>query len=667
MEKLIDLNSPEVSSVIDELLIDKTTGKNIIFAEDDYLTYDKLALKEAQITKGFISKYGDEYVTPRVKKHIKLQSDRTRENAEVFTPSWICNQMINYIDEDWFGYKDVFNKKRGESWTPRNEKIDFKDKNWKDYIESNRLEITCGEAPYLVSRYDTSGGKLIPLEKRIGILDRKIRVVNENVKDEKEWLDWVFAAFKSVYGYEFQGDNLLIARINLYLTFIEYLKAQFNRKPKAAEVEKLVDIICWNIFQMDGLKNIIPFGNAKPKSIQMTIFDEEKPKKGHVERYSDVKIFNWIYNKEVLFKDIRKDGNKMKFDYIIGNPPYQEARETTKDMPVYDKFMDSAYKLSDKVELITPGRFLFNAGATSKSWNKKILGSKHFKVLEFIQKSSKVFPNTDIKGGVAISYYDENQDFGATEIFTPYSELNSVKAKVTKSKNFESLSKIMYPYSTYTISEQFWKEFPEKKERVEHIRRSGEKPDNELSNLRILTTNIFDLMSDLFYDEKPDKGQYCCLLGRKNNSRCFKWIESKYVCTGDNYEKFKVIVPASNGSGAIGEVLSTPLIGEPLIGEPLIGYTQSFLGIGSFDNKVEAENLLKYIKTKFCRAMLGVLKITQHNPPEKWKYVPLLDFSKKSDINWNKSVKEIDEQLYKKYNLSKPEIDFIESKVREMK
>ena len=133
-------------------------------------------------------------------------------------------------------------------------------------------------------------------------------------------------------------------------------------------------------------------------------------------------------------------------------------------------------------------------------------------------------------------------------------------------------------------------------------------------------------------------------------------IERKYVIDHENLNKYKVLLPKSNGSGAIGEVLSTPLI----------GHTQTFISIGAFDKKIEAENVMKYIKTKFARTLLGVLKITQDNPPAKWKYVPLQDFTSNSDIDWTKSIHEIDEQLYRKYNLSKDEIEFIETKVKEM-
>ena len=373
----------------------------------------------------------------------------------------------------------------------------------------------------------------------------------------------------------------------------------------------------------------------------------------------------------------------MKFDYCIGNPPYQESRETTKDMPVYNDFMDMAYTISNKVELITPARFLFNAGATPKKWNKERLSDKHFKVLNYEPDSSKVFDGTDIKGGIAITYRDKNKDFGNIGTFTSFSEINGIKFKISSIPNFVSLNTIMYPYSVYTLSDILWEEYPKKKAEVEYIAKhrnelSKEEKQGKLSNLRIITTNIFELLSkknwgkDLFFETKPDdEDEYVCLMGRQNNERCTRWIKAKYIDVGANYNKYKVILPVGNGCGALGEtlntpVIGTPVIGTPVIGTPVIGYTQTFLGIGSFDTKAEAEATYKYVCSKFTRTLLSILKITQHNPPEKWAYVPLQDFTSNSDIDWTQSIPDIDKQLYKKYNLSKEEIDFIETHVKEM-
>jgi hypothetical protein len=171
----------------------------------------------------------------------------------------------------------------------------------------------------------------------------------------------------------------------------------------------------------------------------------------------------------------------------------------------------------------------------------------------------------------------------------------------------------------------------------------------------------------LFFETIPDNNyEYSQILGRYKNDRVYRWIRKDYVNEPYAHNKYRVVLPKANGSGAIGEVLSTPLIGEPLIGEPLIGFTQTFISIGSFNKREEAENCLRYIKSKFARTMLGILKITQDNPKDKWQKVPLQDFTVNSDIDWTKSVPEIDLQLYKKYGLSNEEISFIEEKVQPM-
>ena len=206
-----------------------------------------------------------------------------------------------------------------------------------------------------------------------------------------------------------------------------------------------------------------------------------------------------------------------------------------------------------------------------------------------------------------------------------------------------------------------------KKAEVEYISKnrtnlSSEEKEGKLSNLWIITTNVFDLLPDLFFDEKPDDGQeYARVLGRQDGERKEKYFLRKYIDVGENYEKWKVIIPKSNGCGAIGEVLSTPPVGVPLV-----VYTQTFLGIGALDTEDEANALYKYICSKFCRVLLGVLKITQDNPPEKWQYVPLQDFTPSSDIDWSLSVAEIDQQLYRKYGLDEQKIQFIEEHVKEM-
>ncbi|WP_243342429.1 Eco57I restriction-modification methylase domain-containing protein [Anaerococcus sp. AGMB09787] len=339
-----------------------------------------------------------------------------------------------------------------------------------------------------------------------------------------------------------------------------------------------------------------------------------------------------------------------KFDFVIGNPPYQDTfiGDSTQAPPVYHLFVEEAKEISDKILLITPARFLFNAGATPKAWNEKMLNYDHIKVMKYEQKSASIFPNTDIKGGVTIFYIDKLKKYNPIKVFTSFNELNSIIQKMNRF-NYQSLSTIMYGQNTYKFSEKVHEDYKDIEEKLS----KGHKYD--------LTTSIFDKLPEIFLDDVDNKEDYMQIIGRSNGKRVYKWIKRAYIRPNDTLLKYKVILPKSNGSGAIGEVLSTPLIGEPLI-----GYTQTFISIGLFDNYIETENCLKYIKTKFARTMLGVLKITQDNPPAKWKYVPLQDFTESSDIDRSKSIPEIDRQLYKKYGLNEEEISFIEEKVQEM-
>ena len=345
---------------------------------------------------------------------------------------------------------------------------------------------------------------------------------------------------------------------------------------------------------------------------------------------------------------------KFKFDVVIGNPPYQEEVEGTSDKQIFPYFMDEAYKIGEKVELITPAKFLSNAGKTPKKWNEKMLKDPHLKVLYFEQDSSKVFSNTDIKGGVCVTYRDAFEEFGAIGTFTPFEELNSILKKV-KGKGFESFSELIYAPESYKLTQKLHDDFPKVQERLS----KGHKYD--------VTTNIFDKLDEIFSNDKPSNPQeYIGIYGRQNNTRLLKWIKKEYIKGPDNLENYKILVPKSNGSGAIGEVLTTPLIGEPLIGEPLIGGTQTFITIGNFSNLEEANSAMKYIKTKFARAMLGTLKVTQDNKKRTWSNVPMQDFTSNSDIDWTQSIYDIDLQLYKKYGLDKKEINFIETKVKEI-
>lgn len=362
-------------------------------------------------------------------------------------------------------------------------------------------------------------------------------------------------------------------------------------------------------------------------------------------------------------KDAKAEADKikevfgnLKFDVVIGNPPYQQEGkgDNARDEPIYNDFMELSYKLANLVTLITPGRFLFNAGQTPKSWNKKMLNDEHLKIILYEQNSDKIFPRTDIKGGVAITLRDSHQQFGKIGDFTPYSELNSILKKVWRNDK-ESFSTLVSSRGTFRFSNKFFEDWPQAKKKL------GKGSGN------MIVSNAFDKLPEVFREQGSIDDSDLKLLGRLNGHRLFRYIKRQYVLNNGYIDKYKIMVPEANGTGAIGEILSTPLIGEPLIGEPLIGATDTFISIGPFDKKNIAENVLKYIKSKFARTMLGVKKITQHNPRATWAKVPMQNFTPESDIDWSKSIFEIDQQLYRKYGLSENEINFIESKVQEMK
>jgi len=311
-EKLLFKKYP---SILKLLLSDNTTKKNLIWATDQYLDFGIKSNDELTISL-LIEK---ELIKPRSYKSKKIQDSRSKEIAEIFTPSWICNQQINLIDNEWLGSKNAFNYEKNHSWEVNLEKIAFnKNKTWLDYISDIRIEITCGEAPYLVSRYDSVSGEYIDIEKRVGILDRKFRVISERCDNKTEWIEYSKKALKSVYGYDWQGDNVLLARENILLTFLENFTFKFNELPNEELLIEITKIIVWNIFQMDGLKYVIPNSCRNSNFEQISIFDENKlvskeclgcsQNSIHIHNGKYVKIMDWEIDKTLKFYSLINGG-----------------------------------------------------------------------------------------------------------------------------------------------------------------------------------------------------------------------------------------------------------------------------------------------------------------------------------------------------------------------
>ena len=313
-------------SLLEILLKDKTTGKNIIWATDNYSKYGELYTSEKEIKIELITSRHGGVIKPRVEKSKEERLQRVRQKAEVFTPSWVCNLQNNLVDEVWFDRKGVFNIEKERSWEGTKEKIQFSDekgKTWQDYVNLNRMEITCGEAPYLASRYDTVTGEYIEVPNRIGLLDRKLRVVAENTDSREDWLKWATVAVQSSYGFEWQGDNILIARENLLFDVAEHYEAKFHEKLETQDLVGFAKVIAWNIWQMDGLKFVIPNSCCTKEIIEEDLFESHvisKPCEGCKLGYGEksyfrhngiyCKIRDWKENITLRFVDIMKKGEK---------------------------------------------------------------------------------------------------------------------------------------------------------------------------------------------------------------------------------------------------------------------------------------------------------------------------------------------------------------------
>lgn len=309
MSTLIDIKSYPVRGVLKLLLEDKTTKNNIIFATNSYEYLGDRYRETCPIDSELLLGMDAMEIQPRVLKEATEQANRTKKQAEVMTPAWIVNKMNNHCDEEWFGYPNVFNRENGEGWIKKAGKIRFPEgKTWQQYVDSMRLEITCGEAPYLVSRYDTTTGEPIPVRRRIGILDRKLRVVGENTTDKEIWFKWTIRAFQSTYGYEYQGDNLLLARINLLITFVDYMEDRWSETPTDAELRKVANIITWNVWQMDGLTGMVPFGYQEATEVQTDLFGFFDMSVGDEEHKEAIpcRIFDWRSNESVEYNSLKR-------------------------------------------------------------------------------------------------------------------------------------------------------------------------------------------------------------------------------------------------------------------------------------------------------------------------------------------------------------------------
>ena len=381
-----------------------------------------------------------------------------------------------------------------------------------------------------------------------------------------------------------------------------------------------------------------------------------------------------VYNS--IPKSENEDINNMRFKAVVGNPPYMITSDVNnRQTPIYHLFYSIAERLSDIYTFITPARFLFNAGLTPSDWNKKMLSDEHLKVVYFTKDSSKCFPNVNINGGVTIMYRNEKEIFEPIGDFIPDDILRGIASKFEEDAQ-NNLPCIMFGgRSDLKFNDYFLQTYPNTpKDRLSFIQKKRpnvtELGPNEEYELK---SSTLEALSYVFKEDIDDneKGRYFHLLGLVNSKRAWRYIEKQFMTprypNKNNIEYFKVIIAESDGAaGQIGKPVPAQICGIPIVGMPGDSATATFMSIGAFGTIDEAQNCCKYIKTKFVRCLLGILKVTQHTRPSVWAYVPIQNFTLLSDIDWSLSIMEIDQQLYKKYNLSEDEIDFIESAIKPM-
>ena len=646
MEQLIDFHAPEVQAVLDTLLKDKSTGKNIIWATDppeelQTVMYEPVT-DRSQITTQQLRLTHYEVVLPRMMKQTDTQQQRTRKKGEVFSPAWVCNKMNNALDADCFRGLGAgesagqFTVELPQGWQTVETPVQFpvckgKTPAWVQYVQSRRLEVTCGEAPFLASRYDAATGEMIPVTRRIGILDRKLRVVSENAATEDEWCKYATHAVQSTYGYEYQGDNLLLARVNLLLTYAEHLQARWQRKPTKKELQPIANIIAWNVWQMDGLHLSVPGGKSQPEAEQLDLFSmfgAAEPQPPTV----SCKVKNWrkgSHGTAQNFETIQEGSTSMKFDYVIGNPPYQisDGGAGVSATPIYNRFIE-AIKTTHPgaICLIIPAKW-YSGGKGLDKFREEMLGDRHISTLVDYSNSLDVFPNVDVAGGVC---------------YFVWKEAYNGKCKYTNYRN----GKATTAYRDLNEFQTFIR-YPVASEIVKKVKEDGELTLDKMVSSRkpfgLATTAKPMKTGDITLRYNGGRGPYKSTEIRVGTEMIDQWKIIISRLTAEHAGQ-----PAKDGKY---RVLSTMELLKP--GEIC---SETYLVAGAFDSKEEASNYMDYLKTQFVRFLILQIAMTQQLSKASFAFVPCQDFTRK----WT------DKQLFEKYDLSSEEVNYIQGMIKEM-
>lgn len=568
------------ASLVAILLADRSSGAFIRWACNAYTTHGESYAADQEIYPHQVH-----LIQERTRKTQEEQRDRTKKSAEVFTPAWLCNAMINARDAVYFGREEVFNRMEAPSWTPTRKTIDFpttasgRRLAWERYIDARCLEITCGEAPFLVSRYDAADGRPIPLAERIGILDRKLRIIGEHTCTAEDWFHWAKRALESAYAYEYQGDSLFLARLNLFLSISEYHRHLWKRPLNRHQQEEVARILSWNLWQMDGLTATTPFVTKQGKP-EDSLFDfyaitaERRPLRSLIR--------DWRGKKTIRFSELNLS-TTMKFDFVIGNPPYQEMSKNNKmTRSIYPDFVRSSQAIGQIVSLVMPARWMSGENGPyreTQHFIDEMLKGDHLQSFHLYPNSSDLFPNVDIKGGVC--FFVWNRAYSCDRVNYAITENGAYKKVLT----------------SFRIAENVIIRFPE----LISILEKTKAISTIYLNTWVSSWNPFGFISDLFTknkegvsrisEEKQQDDDYL-VHGLLKNKRVIRYIPNSALKKNIHIaHSYKVFLPRANGSGVFGEVFSTPMIGTPMM-----ICTDTFLQIGVFDNCTEAENLLKYVK-----------------------------------------------------------------------
>lgn len=593
----------ESTGLLRTLLKDRTTNKSIVWATHSYELLGKGFGLYDRITPSKVTGPYANLIQPRSEKSKYEQKDRTKVRAEVFTPTWLVKQQIDAVDQD------------------------FQDQDLETYLDLKWLEITCGEAPYMVSRYDTVTGQALDLEERVGFLDRKLHRLSEEVHEEEAWFQGAMTAYQNAYGYEYQGDSLLLARENLLASFIDYYQAKFDQEPSPSQKQTIAQIISYNVLQMDGLTYTSPNSQQAGNTVQLNLFEEIAEQTSQPQK---AQIKDWKTNELIDFERLSQGESPMKFDVVIGNPPYQS--ETKKLL--YPDFYLGSKEIANNVVLIFPTGWQDpkNNNGLEKLNTKEVKNDKQIVQISNIQNA---FPGLAGVEWTNIIFWKNGHDNGLlgkqkilkngkdpeiVQLLTDKKEIpkpefiETLSQIVTNREDFISVKTITSARKPYGLTTDFLKKI-DKAER--------DKLHDGITD-GVARIKIYSTKNNLFADES--------------------FIIPKLTPA---YDSYKVFIPDAWGNMSPKTKYLGGSFASVIIASPKEICTGTYIESGKFNTFEEAQKHAKYFLTKFFRALLFANKHSIINSTA-WGSVPLQDYS---EDFWNLSIEEIDKYLIDKYGI----------------